>query len=42
MLPTFELYMPDSLEEACRLKAAGAEVVAGCAACPGERSITNI
>ena len=29
MLPTFELYMPDSLEEACRLKAEGAEVVAG-------------
>ena len=29
MLPKFELYMPDTLEEACRLKAAGAEVVAG-------------
>ena len=29
MLPKFELYMPDTLEEACRLKAEGAEVVAG-------------
>ena len=24
MLPKFELYMPDTLEEACRLKAEGA------------------
>ena len=29
MLPKFELYMPDTMEEACRLKAEGAEVVAG-------------
>lgn len=29
MLPKFDLYMPQSLEEACRLKAEGAEVVAG-------------
>ena len=29
MLPKFELYMPDTLEEACRLKAEGGEVVAG-------------
>ena len=29
MLPRFELYMPTTLEEACRLKGEGAEVVAG-------------
>lgn len=29
MLPKFDLYMPTALDEACRLKAEGAEVVAG-------------
>ena len=29
MLPKFDLYMPQTIQEACRLKAEGAEVVAG-------------
>ena len=29
MLPKFDLYMPRTIQEACRLKAEGAEVVAG-------------